>query len=36
MIETTKVQLPKKVVGAMVDVNMNLMPLKVIGKEVCL
>jgi hypothetical protein len=35
MIATIRIQLLKEVVGAMVVVNMNLMPLK-IGKEVCL
>jgi hypothetical protein len=35
MIAIMKIQLPKKAIGMMVAVNMNLMPLK-IGKEVCL
>jgi hypothetical protein len=36
MIETTKAQLPKYVVGAIVDDNMNPMPVRVIEGKVCL
>jgi hypothetical protein len=36
MTEMIKAQLFKYVAKAMVDVNMNLTPSKVIGKEVCL
>jgi hypothetical protein len=36
LIESTKAQLSKYVVGAMVDVNMSPTPPKVIGREVCL
>jgi hypothetical protein len=34
MTKSTKAQLPKQVVGVMVDVDMNLTPPKVIGKKV--
>jgi hypothetical protein len=33
MIEATKAQFPKEVGGAMMAINMNLIPSKVIGKE---
>ncbi len=36
MIEATRAQFPKQVVGVMVDVGMNLMPLKVIRRKVWL
>jgi hypothetical protein len=36
MTRTTRAQLFKYAIGAMVDVNMSPMPLKVIGREVCL
>ncbi len=36
MIKATNAHLPKKGFGVMVVVGMNLMPLKVIGREVCL
>jgi hypothetical protein len=36
MTETTKAQILKQVVGAMVDVDMSSMPPKIIGREVCL
>jgi hypothetical protein len=36
MIEMTRAQLLKYVARAMVDVDMSLTPLKVIGKEACL
>jgi hypothetical protein len=36
MTKTTNAQLPKLVVGAMMDVDINLTPLKVIGREACL
>jgi hypothetical protein len=36
MIEVTKAQFPKWATCVMVDVNMNLTPPKVIGKEACL
>ncbi len=36
MIEATKAQLFIQVIGVMVDVDMNPMPPKFIGREVCL
>jgi hypothetical protein len=36
MIEAIRAQLLKRLFGAMVDVDMSLTPLRVIGKEVCL
>jgi len=36
MIKVTRVQLPKWVARATLDVNMSLMPSKVIRKETCL
>jgi hypothetical protein len=36
MTEATKAQFPKQVVGAIMDVDMNPMPPKIIGKEACL
>lgn len=36
MIEATRAQLPKEVVGAMVAIDMSPMPSKIIRKEACL
>jgi len=36
MTKTTKAQFPKQAIGVLVDVDMNLTPPKVIGREACL